>query len=439
MPEAIRTRRAGIADYFVTYDSAVLSLAAGFCFLTNVISSVFITLINRFIFMFHPDSRRYLENKYTITGIVIFHFVMYSFAFGIMISTMTSHDQTRFEATRDHPGAMDEYFKYNSFAYISGGELRYFLLRIGLCVAGALVLSLLISVTFFIVNVFIYKKTATVISKTSKFLIVNNHPTMDVSTDLSPILGESPIARLDQTRFKWLTPRKYPAFVKAIDSIGALSAKAQNLKKPLTSYDRILDNDDEQHVYIAWEQSPNGITSRILGFLKMSRRKLYLRDNAETQFIISPPCVLDFYVHESVQHQGYGTALFTAMLTSEDCEASKVAFDKPTDALMNFLATKFGLVNPVWQSTNFLVFEEFFSDLKPEHVPDQLLSARSQRESFNSQQASVNHNRVPYRTRDAASDIIHGAEPQPIKELPGADTPRGRKYYRDYGHSDIFG
>uniref|UniRef100_A0A7E4VM04 7TM_GPCR_Srx domain-containing protein n=1 Tax=Panagrellus redivivus TaxID=6233 RepID=A0A7E4VM04_PANRE len=165
---------AGIVDNFASYNTCVYGLAIGVCFFINVISSVFITLTNRFIFMFYPDSRRYLENKYTMSGIVIFHFVMYSFAFGIMISTMTSHNQTRFEAARDHPGAMEEYFKFNSFAYISGGELRYFLLRIGLGVAGCLVLLLLISVTFFIVNVFIYKKTATVISKTSKFLIVSS-------------------------------------------------------------------------------------------------------------------------------------------------------------------------------------------------------------------------------------------------------------------------
>lgn len=44
----------------------------------------------------------------------------------------------------------------------------------------------------------------------------------------------------------------------------------------------------------------------VLGFLKTGYRNLFHRDNNGKINEIKPLCVLDFYVHESVQRKGIG-------------------------------------------------------------------------------------------------------------------------------------
>lgn len=48
--------------------------------------------------------------------------------------------------------------------------------------------------------------------------------------------------------------------------------------------------------------------------LKVGRKGLYLSDNDDGYYKVSPPCVLDFYVHESRQRNGLGKHLFEHML-----------------------------------------------------------------------------------------------------------------------------
>jgi hypothetical protein len=44
----------------------------------------------------------------------------------------------------------------------------------------------------------------------------------------------------------------------------------------------------------------------------------------------------------------------------------KCAFDKPSPSLLHFLDKNYGLQQPIWQPTTFVVFPEFFEGLKPE-------------------------------------------------------------------------
>lgn len=48
--------------------------------------------------------------------------------------------------------------------------------------------------------------------------------------------------------------------------------------------------------------------------LKVGRKGLYLFDNDGRYYQVTPPCVLDFYVHESRQRKGLGRHLFEYML-----------------------------------------------------------------------------------------------------------------------------
>ena len=75
---------------------------------------------------------------------------------------------------------------------------------------------------------------------------------------------------------------------------------------------------------------------------------------------MSPLCVLDFYVHESVQRGGHGKALFETMLKNENVNPRKLAYDRPSAKLKGFVAKHYGLKSHVTQNNNFVVFDDYF-------------------------------------------------------------------------------
>lgn len=52
----------------------------------------------------------------------------------------------------------------------------------------------------------------------------------------------------------------------------------------------------------------------ITGMLKTGRKSLYVFDRNGHHYQVQPPCILDFYVHESRQRSGLGKRLFEHML-----------------------------------------------------------------------------------------------------------------------------
>jgi len=77
--------------------------------------------------------------------------------------------------------------------------------------------------------------------------------------------------------------------------------------------------------------------SIVYGFLRTCRRKLYLINNDQKCTIASPVSVMDFFVHLSVQKQGYALVLFNNMLEAEKVEPYQCAYDKPSASLLKFL------------------------------------------------------------------------------------------------------
>ena len=73
-------------------------------------------------------------------------------------------------------------------------------------------------------------------------------------------------------------------------------------------------------------------------------------------------CVLDFYVHESVQRGGHGKDMFERMLKEENIEPRKLAYDRPSPKLKAFLAKHYGLKSFVNQNNNFVIFDAYFAD-----------------------------------------------------------------------------
>jgi len=52
----------------------------------------------------------------------------------------------------------------------------------------------------------------------------------------------------------------------------------------------------------------------VVGILKMGWKKLYLFDRKGSRTEAMVYCLLDFYIHETRQRQGYGNKLFEHML-----------------------------------------------------------------------------------------------------------------------------
>lgn len=55
------------------------------------------------------------------------------------------------------------------------------------------------------------------------------------------------------------------------------------------------------------------------------------------------------------------------MFSQEHTEPYQLALDNPSVTLLGFMSQKYGLIKPVWQNTNFVVFEELFLALSAEN------------------------------------------------------------------------
>ena len=100
--------------------------------------------------------------------------------------------------------------------------------------------------------------------------------------------------------------------------------------------------------------------NKVIGLLKVGVKKLFIRNELGGIKEISPLCVLDFYVHESVQRGGNGKALFEKMLEIEGVKPEKLGYDRPSEKLLAFLAKHYGLKRYVPQNNNYVVYSAYF-------------------------------------------------------------------------------
>ena len=142
-----------------------------------------------------------------------------------------------------------------------------------------------------------------------------------------------------------------------VDAMGARSAKAQGLACPITSLHKLAGS--SQRLYISARQRAEQ-RMEVLGILKAGPKNLFIRDDAGRFHEICPPCVLDFYVHESCQRQGVGRALFEAYLSDQRTTAAGSGYDRPSPKFLAFLRKHYHLASYVPQANNFVVFREYF-------------------------------------------------------------------------------
>ncbi|XP_059477560.1 alpha-tubulin N-acetyltransferase-like isoform X2 [Neocloeon triangulifer] len=151
-----------------------------------------------------------------------------------------------------------------------------------------------------------------------------------------------------------------------LDKIGESSGIAQGLQSPVTSADRLRNSDHK--VYLLTNSEGAGGLGTVVGLLKIGRKKLYIFDAAGKHHELTPICVLDFYVHESMQRAGCGRMLFEHMLQEEHIAPEFLALDRPSEKLMGFLKKHYNLERIIPQSNNFVVYDRFFS-VDPELLP----------------------------------------------------------------------
>ena len=177
---------------------------------------------------------------------------------------------------------------------------------------------------------------------------------MEFKFDCVQALGcdQSGIAILEGSYQNRIVPG-YILFVKEIlNSMGEASSRAQRLNTTITSAHKFFISN--HRIFIKAEQN------KVLGFIKVGSKKLFLRDRGFNYHEVNTLCVLDFYVHESTQRRGIGKELFDYMLKFEKKIPTELAYDRPSDKLLNFLNKYFGLNNYIPQNNNYVVFDEFF-------------------------------------------------------------------------------
>ena len=74
----------------------------------------------------------------------------------------------------------------------------------------------------------------------------------------------------------------------------------------ITSLNKVVNSDTK--IYIKVDEN------KAIGFLKICKKKLFIRNESGKIFEINPLCLLDFYVHESVQRQGAGKVSFNKVV-----------------------------------------------------------------------------------------------------------------------------
>ena len=177
---------------------------------------------------------------------------------------------------------------------------------------------------------------------------------MQFNFDCEEILDcdKSGYSILEGACYNKITPG-YKAYIKEIlDKMGELSSKSQNLLVNITTTNKFFPSD--QCLIIKADKN------KVLGYIKVGPKKLFLRDRICNFHERKTLCVLDFYIYDTEQRKGLGKEIFDFMLNYKNIEPWELAYDSPTLRFLAFLKRNYGLENFITQENNFTIFDEFF-------------------------------------------------------------------------------
>ncbi|KAH8238152.1 hypothetical protein KR032_000406, partial [Drosophila birchii] len=141
-----------------------------------------------------------------------------------------------------------------------------------------------------------------------------------------------------------------------LNEMGQFSAWAQGLRQPVTVAGKLAG---DQMVYLITDKESGQLA--VTGLLKIGTKDLFLYDEKGViQHRNRTPAILDFYVHETRQRRGQGKRLFDRMLADQGWKAYQLTVDRPSHNMKAFLGKHYGLVRPIPQANNFVLYEGFF-------------------------------------------------------------------------------
>ncbi|CAI2357159.1 unnamed protein product [Caenorhabditis sp. 36 PRJEB53466] len=263
---------------------------------------------------------------------------------------------------------------------------------------------------------------------------------MEIAYDLSSIFTSN-IQRLDRADLLRYGPKRYWPVAQSIDSLGEMSSKFHGWKRVITKYEKIVDQDEEQIVYILWEKI-DGHKSLLKGLLRVGYKTLYLTDNEQNQYMEKAMCILDFFVVQTEQRSGNGFKLFDSMIKTENVSVEQCAFDKPSAALQKFLEKYYNQKDPVWQSNKYAVYTAFFLGKHPTipFTPRQTKRASRASSAVSSHNSSRNTSPIG-RNRprhDSVADLMRQDMFAGVRPEVDPNSPTGLKNSRDFGHRRIW-
>jgi alpha-tubulin N-acetyltransferase 1 len=108
---------------------------------------------------------------------------------------------------------------------------------------------------------------------------------------------------------------------------------------------------------------------KVMGFVKVGVRNLFLWDRKGVQHEKKVLCLLDFFTYPICQRQGHGRRMINAMLEDQGLTMRQIPIDRPSALCLAFMKKHFGLAEFLSQSNNFVVFEEFWDEDQPAPPP----------------------------------------------------------------------
>lgn len=163
-------------------------------------------------------------------------------------------------------------------------------------------------------------------------------------------------AVLTRETFLQLSPDMQRLLHDNLNQLGVQSGVEQALTGPITSIEKFLASSPAQTLLLHYQDTLP------VAYLKYSvRESLYFYDKQGKAVVLSPMCLLDFYVDKRLQRGGIGLQLFQQMLDLLQLRPEDIAYDRPSEKLTAFMKKHFHMGNGELQPNRYMIYDGFLS------------------------------------------------------------------------------
>mmetsp|Transcript_36512 Transcript_36512/g.37903 ORF Transcript_36512/g.37903 Transcript_36512/m.37903 type:complete len:445 (+) Transcript_36512:1-1335(+) len=232
-----------------------------------------------------------------------------------------------------------------------------------------------------------------------------------------------------------------------LDLLGESSSKEQGLNYIKTSANKFFSSHDR--IFIKADKNV------VIGFLRVGKRRIFLKDESNNYSNEEPISVIDFFVVKNYERQGYGRALFDRMLKFEKLHPNELGYDRLTPKMIKFLSKNYFLNKYIIQNNGFAVYQGFFEARKNKksslseygesmlynpHLPKSFLHSEDNRVYMKGLRQSPNFTGgVDYRdkNRNINQEYYPNFSNNPIPVNNNYQGSRGNSNPTMYGHGQM--